>query len=106
MSKFCLTSVTSFFGSRPALTSAACCSNSLPKIQTPYFLPFIFAIELMPDVLARHLGRAAAGVHLSDVDEVVARITVREEARQPVDPELRLSSEHDLLGDDVRARRA
>ena len=48
MSKFCLTSVTSFFGSRPALTSAACCSNSLPKIQTPYFLPFIFAIVLMP----------------------------------------------------------
>ena len=48
MSKFCLTSVTSFFGSRPALTSAASCSNSLPKIQTPYFFPFICAIELIP----------------------------------------------------------
>ena len=48
MSKFCLTRVTSFFGSSPAFTSAACCSNSLPRIQTPYFFPFIFLIVLIP----------------------------------------------------------
>src|SRR6266498_4760358 len=46
MSKFCLTRVTSFFGSSPHLTSAACCSNSFPRIQTPYFLPFSAQIEL------------------------------------------------------------
>ena len=55
--------------------------------------------------LEGHLGRAAPGVDLSDVDEIVAGVPVREQARQPVDAELRAASEHDLLGDDVRAAR-
>ena len=48
MSKFCLTTVTSLSGSMPFLTSAARCSNSLPRIQTPNFLPRIFLNVLMP----------------------------------------------------------
>jgi hypothetical protein len=48
MSKFCLTSVTSLSGFIPFFTSAARCSNSFPKIQTPNFLPRIFLNVLIP----------------------------------------------------------
>ena len=89
----------------PFFTSAASCSNSFPKIQTPNFLPRIFLNVVDAARLEGHLGRTAPGVDLCDVDEIVAGVPVREQARQPVDPELRAASEHDLLGDDVRAAR-
>ena len=57
----------------------------------------------MPRVLPRQLGHAAPGEDLRDVDEVGALVAGREQARQPVDAELRLAARDDLLGDDVRA---
>src|SRR5207245_832132 len=55
-----------------------------------------------PAVLPRHLGRAAARVDLRDVDQVLPRVALGEQARQPVDAELGLSAEDDLLRADVR----
>jgi len=53
-------------------------------------------------VLVRQLGHAAAREDLRDVDEVAALVACRQEAWEPVDPELGLAARHDLLGRDVR----
>src|SRR5205823_8785236 len=67
----------------------------------------LLALHLLERVdaaaLPRHLGRAAAGEDLRDVDEVVARVALGEQAREPVDAELGAPAEHNLLGADVRA---
>jgi len=47
MSKFCLTSVTSFLG-RGCLDERRLLLELVTEDQTPYFLPFIFWIELIP----------------------------------------------------------
>ena len=102
MSKFCLTSVTSLSGFIPFFDSAARCSNSLPKIQTPNFLP----AHLLERVDAADLNVTSVvplrAIDLADVDEVVPGVALRERARHPVDAELGLLPEHDLLRDDVR----
>ena len=108
MSNGCWTIVTPLFldGSMPFFVSAAKSSYSLPPSQFATFLPFIFAIVLMPERLPRQLRHARACEDLRDVDEVGALVARREQARQPVDAELRLAAGDDLLGDDVRARRS
>ena len=68
--------------------------------------PDLLALELRDlveaAVLPRHLGHPRAGEDLRDVDEVLPLVTGREQAVEPVDAELGLSAEDDLLGDDVR----
>ena len=99
MSNGCLTIVTPWFfaGSMPFFVSAAKSSNSLPQHQSPTFLPFIFAIELMP--LSFHVSsvmpeRANTCAMLTSFVPCVAG---GEQARQPVEAELRLAARDDLL---------
>ena len=54
-------------------------------------------------VLPGELRHAGAREHLRDVHEVRARVTRREQARQPVDADLRLAARDDLLRRDARA---
>ena len=58
MSNGCWTIVTPLLcdGSMPFFVSAANSSNSFPPSQLPTFLPFIFAIVLMPELLPRELA--------------------------------------------------
>ena len=106
MSNGCATISTSFCGSMPFFVSAANSLCSLPPSQTPTFLPRRSSTDVDPLVLERDLGHPGAGEDLGDVDDVLALVAGREQVVEPVDPELRLSAEHDLLGDDVRARPA
>ena len=104
-------------------------SNGCCTIVTPWFLsgsmPFfdergeelvLVAAEPVRDLLALHLRdrrdpgalprqlrHPRAREDLRDVDEVGALVPGGEQARQPVDAELRLAARDDLLGDDVRA---
>ena len=52
--------------------------------------------------LLRDLRHARAREHLRDVHEVRARVARREQARQPVEADLRLSARHDLFRRDAR----
>ena len=105
MSNGCCTIVTPWFfaGSMPAFVSAAKSSYWLPPSQFATFLPFIFAIVVMPELF--HVScvipeRAKTCAMLTSVRALVTR---REQARQPVDAELRLTRRDDGLRDDVRA---
>ena len=61
--------------------------------------------RLDPGRLERDLPHPAVLEDLGDVDERGALLPRREQARQPIDPELRPTPGHDLLGDDVRPAR-
>ena len=54
-------------------------------------------------VLPGQLGHAAPRVDLSDAHDLFSAVTEGEHARNPVDTELRLLAEHNLLGCDRRA---
>ena len=54
-----------------------------------------------PGVLPRDLRHSRPREDLGDVDDVVPLVARRQQVVQPVDAELRLSAEHDLLRDDV-----
>ena len=103
MSNGCATTLTSFCGSRPFFVSAAKSLCSLPPSHTPTFLPSQVGDLVETGVLPGHLGHAAAREDLRDVDDVAALVARCQQVVEPVDPELGLAAEHDLLGDDVRA---
>ena len=56
-----------------------------------------------PGVLPGQLRHARPREDLCDVHQIGALVTGGQQARQPVDAELRLAARDDLLGDDVRA---
>ena len=77
-------------GSMPFLSSAAKQLELVAAEPDADLLALHFAIESMPRVLPRDLGHARAGEHLRDVHQVAALFAGGEQARQPVEPELRL----------------
>ena len=104
MSNGCWTRVRSFCGSSLYLASVASRANSLPPNHTATFRPLRSAGVLIPDVLNASSRMPLYPKIWPIVDQRHALLARGQEARQPVDPELRAPARHHLLGHDVRSR--
>ena len=104
MSNGCWTIVTSLVlvGFMPFFTSAANSSYWLPPSQLATFLPFIPAIVVIPELFHVSWVIPERANTCATLTRSVPLSRGREQARQPVDAELRLAAGDDLLGDDVR----